>query len=404
MLLKRILNNKYTLLGCYSAISIAILFFALSFPMYNLDMLAYVGSTKSFETSDKETIHTFVYSEAKKKVPPEKLYYLLGYASLDQYESRHESSNEPINNSRSIISDDPEALYQQLPFYQIKVLYVSLVYLLSELGINTYLATYLISAISMVLGLWVLLFTFKPYIHNYLLYSIPAFAMAFGLLPTARSSTPDGLAFLMVTIMVYLFTRANWLIFIATPIAVLVRPDLIIFGFMILVYYLIFHKTWRYFSIASILASLILYFSVSYYFGNYGWATLFYHTYIKFLIYPADATIELGLVEILYAYKHEMVKLVFSREFWLYIVIMILSLFLISQNYSTNWYKKRPFNPMIFILISSFLYILIHYLLFPSFLTRFFIGQYLLSVLVFLYLLSNKGHEISPLADKEQHA
>lgn len=389
-MLVRLFNNIYMLLGFYTLVSLCVLVFALSRPMYNLDMLAYVGSVKSLETSDKEVIHTFVYSEAKRIVPPENLYFLLGYASLNDYESRVETKNEPVDDPRYIISNDPEALYQQLPFYQIKIMYVSLIYLLEQAGIDIYMATYLISAVSMVLGLWILLFTFRPYVHKYLLYTIPIFAMGYGLLDIARSSTPDGLGFLIITIIVYLFTRSNWLIFIALPLAVLVRPDLIIFGFIILAYYLICNKPWRLFSIAGILASLIFYLGFGYYFGNYGWATLFHHSYVEFFIYPADANFKLGITEILQAYRSEIPKILFINNFWFYIAIMILSLFIILQNYSANEQKQKPYNLMLIVLLSSFLYIIFHYALFPVINSRFFVGQYLLGSIILLYLMSEK--------------
>ncbi|CAN0490779.1 unnamed protein product, partial [Scytosiphon promiscuus] len=217
------------------------IYFAASSPRYNWDVIGYVGCIKGLEIEDKETLHRAVYSGLRNKVSAEKFSFLLGGVESGKY-------------YRQVMGNDAEAFYQTLPYYQIRVIYLALVYLASGLGIEIFLATYLVSAITVILGLWVIYFTFRPYINNYLLYTIPIFGLAFGINKVAALSGPDGLAFLMVAIIGYLFTRANWLIFIIASLSILVRTDLIIFGLMILSYFWVCKKSWRYLTVASIFA------------------------------------------------------------------------------------------------------------------------------------------------------
>ncbi|MGB2691577.1 MAG: hypothetical protein WBC96_03690 [Thermodesulfobacteriota bacterium] len=357
-------------------------------------MLGYVGSVKSFEITDKEALHSYVYSEAKNSIPTEKLNALLGGGGVPSKEEIGKPISQiPKASSdyyQKVMSTDPEAFYQQLPFYQIRVIYIALVYLVSELGVNIFLATNLISTISLILGLWILLFAFKPYINNYLLYSIPFFFLAFGLIEVAKLGTPDGLAFLMVTIIAYLFTRIHWSILIIIPISILVRTDLIIYAVLILGYLLIYYKAWRYLTIASILSSALIYYLVNQYFGNYGWMTVFYFSFIEPITHPADFTIQISLIEFLKSYKVGIVSMLFNPPFLVYIAITILSLFLLAKSQGRNLYEKRTFNLMRYISLSSFLYIAIHFLLYPSIWNRFFIGQYMLGLAILLYLMSNE--------------
>lgn len=391
-MLDQILNNKYSIYSYYAIISLLVLLFAIIFPTYNWDMLGYVGSVKSFEIKDKEALHSYVYSEARNSIPTEKLNALLGGAPNKQ------ETGKPINQIsqmssdyyRRVMSTDPEAFYQQLPFYQIRVIYISLVYLLSELGVNIFMATNLISTISLILGLWILLFTFKPYINNYLLYSVPIFWLAFGVIEVAKLGTPDGLAFLMVTIIAYLFTRIHWSILIIIPISILVRTDLIIYAVLILGYLLIYNKAWRYFTVASLLTSVLIYYLVNQHFGNYGWMTVFYFSFIERITHPADFTVEISLIEFLKSYKVGTITMLLNPPFLVYIAITILSLFLLAKSQVKNLYEKQTFYLMRYISLSSFLYIGIHFLLYPSIWNRFFIGQYMLGLAILLYLMSNE--------------
>lgn len=395
MRIKEILNNRYTILGYYVVASILIFYIAASSPRYNWDMIGYVGCIKKLEIEDKQVLHQKVYSGLRNTVSADKFSFLLGGVSPEIYESGEYIADKNAESGkyyRQVMGNDAEAFYQSLPYYQIRVIYLALVYLVSALGVDIFAATYLVSIISVILGLWVLFFTFRPHINNYLLYTIPIFGLAFGIDRVAALSGPDGLAFLMVAIIAYLFTRSNWLIFIAVPLSILVRTDLIIFGLIILAYFLVYKKSWKYLSISSILTSFVLYFLLNHYFGHYGWLNVFYITFIEKITHPVGFDIQLSAIDFLSVYMIGLFSLVKDEPFLIYSLVSIISLAIISEFYNRDCWKYPNFKIVCFLALSSLLYVVIHFALYPTIWNRFFIGQYLLGTAAFLYLISHINH------------
>lgn len=103
-------------------------------PDYNWDILPYVASVYSLESTDTNSIHKNTY-EIVKSTLPEQAYLLL--VSNNKYrEEMHQCS---------------KCFYQQLPFYKIRPLYVALIYILYKLGINIIVSSFVISSISCLL-------------------------------------------------------------------------------------------------------------------------------------------------------------------------------------------------------------------------------------------------------------
>ena len=397
-IVKRVLNNNYTIVFYFAIVSLVMLLYGLHFATYNWDILAYVGSAKNFTIDDKESLHNYVYSEALTSIPEENLYIILGDVSPGKYITEDYSPDEDkLPNDdyyRQVVSLDPEAFYQQLPFYQIKILYVALIYTASELGVNPFRAAHIITIISLIMGLWILLFAFKPYINTYLIYTIPILAFAFGILKVSKLATPDGLAFLTLSLMAYLFIRMNRLILILIPLSILVRTDLIIYAVIILVYLGVHKRHWRYQVLASAGASVLCYYLVNSYFGNYGWVTLFHFAFIEFLPYPADADIHFNIIEYLSVLPQSIGGMITNGPFLTYAAITILNLYLLSK-YGLRELISKPLPlQMLYIAFASFVFIILHFLLFPAIEARFFFGHYLLSTGVFLYLLSSEEFRV----------
>lgn len=390
-----VLESRYTIYLFYVLISVLILVSASLFRSYNWDMLLYAGSAKSFEIQDKEELHGYVYEEALKFVPEEPLYVLLGEVTPEQYlEGGYTPEEDELHASAyymQVVSIDPEAFYQQLPFYQIKFLYVALVYGGAKLGLNIFQTTYIISGISAILGLWILLFTFRPYINNYLIYCIAIFALVYNIILVASIGTPDGLAFMMVCLIVYLFTRANWLIFLIIPLAVITRTELIIYGLMFLVYFAVYKKSWRYYSILSFIVCLLSYFLINHYYGNYGWMTLYYQSFLGRLTHPADTEIFITPLDYLRAYPYAFKRMVLDSVFQTFAGITVIYIYVLSKFDIRECLKVQSFKTMFFISIASYLYLGIRFVLFPSIMHRFLIAQYLIITAVLLYMISIVG-------------
>ena len=93
-------------------------------PFLNWDMVAYMGVVESFSTSNPQKIHDATMERARQVYDPSAYYH-------HRYEN--------------ILSNRPEAFYQQLPLYSIKPLYTGGVWLLHVLGMAMPEATYVLS-------------------------------------------------------------------------------------------------------------------------------------------------------------------------------------------------------------------------------------------------------------------
>ena len=185
--MKRIAVTSYWL-----AFSLGLLVFTLNKPILNWDMIPYVAASRMLQSDDLFEVHRTVFED------------------LRDYVSAREFSNLTASNKyREAVAGSPEALGQQLPHVSNKVLYTLSLRVLETLGMNAFYATHFISAVSYVVGLWVLLFAFRGRIHWYFEYLLPLAAIAFGVVELSRLSTPDGLGFLTLCIAAFLLLRGG---------------------------------------------------------------------------------------------------------------------------------------------------------------------------------------------------
>jgi len=212
-------NNIFYLYAYYSIFVFIILIYGIHKPSIDWDIIGYVASAKHFEINDKTELHKFVYRNLKK------------FVSEDKYK-------ELINDGKQYRIDmagNPDLFYQQLPFYEIRVLYNLSILFLSKIGVNIFAATYYISAISTVLAALLLLFSIKDKIYIELLFIFPFFLSLYGIFTVAKFSTPDAMIFLCISLFIYLFlkNKISSILFVM-PFFVLVRTDIIIFNFICL--------------------------------------------------------------------------------------------------------------------------------------------------------------------------
>lgn len=370
------MENKYCLYIYYVLFVLFILVATLNKPAYNWDMIGYVASAKYFETEDKSEIHEFAYKQLKSTVS-DSVYQRLTASGY-----------------RKTIEIDKEALYQQLPFYQIRVLYNGLVYALYKMGLNPYFVTHLISAVSVCLGFLLLLFGLRKtqILDDYLYFALPLMSIPLGVLNVARLGTPDGLAFLF-TMLIFLCTISDkykknllWVL----PLSILIRTDLIIFIAPVYIYVLfcLENNRERLSWLVSGLFAISNYLFINMYYANYGWEKLIYHTFINYLVYPADTQISISFSNFFDIIKHQW-SLSFQRfSFWSFIGWMGFSviMFMRACDYRHRIQKVRK-DILVFGVI-SILYFMAHFSLFPGFAERHVLGGGILLIVITFYLLS----------------
>jgi hypothetical protein len=339
-------------------------------PHYNWDMLGYVAAVKAFTVADPVERHRQTFSELADAVPAERRAELvLG------------------NDYRQHMAQDPEAFRQQAPFYRIRLIYTGLVHALSQTGIDPFAATHLVSTLAAAAGLWLLYFAFRPLVAPPLWYAYPLLALPLGVLETARLSTPDALAFLASVAIVHALLRESRWLYLALPLAILVRTDLILFVLPVLAWAYWTLPRQRPWVLASLALTLITYLGVNRYYGNYGWATLFYFTFIQQSPRPAELVVQFGLKEYLLVLQLAWQQVMVDKAFAVFCGLGLLSLALWRRPVGASPPRQRALG---FLLLLNLGYVVLHFLLFPMIWERFFVAQYLLALVILLVLISNR--------------
>ncbi|MDH3217775.1 MAG: hypothetical protein OEN01_16125 [Candidatus Krumholzibacteria bacterium] len=366
-------ESKYLLAGYYFLFSLVLMGASLKRPIHNWDMIAYAASAKRFEVNDGAALHSFVYEELRQSVPAET------YDTLTR------------GRYRQVVSQDAHAFSQQLPFYQVRLLYITAIFLLAKVGVNIFAATHLVSALSVALGTWLMLFTFRPHVDTLYLYVLPVAGVVLGLPFVARYSTPDGLSFLMVCLTTYLLMRGHRGVFGILPLCVLARLDLIIFVVLVWIHLWRLGRS-RLTAAFSLLATMLIYVGLKKYYGYYDWVTVYYFTFVQTLTHPADVAVDFGLADYLQALTSGVEGAIKSKPFLVYIGLMVMSGFVVVRRLGPRVAGGVTSRYMLFLLVSSFVYVIFHFAFFPDMSERFFIGQYMLATGVLFFLISRRGH------------
>ena len=346
-------------------ISLFLLGMVLWKPAYDWDMIGYVACAKEAEIKDPVSLHKWVFDKVKATIGTERF---------------NEINHTPYRNT---ITDDPRALQQQLPFSRVRVLYVAAIAGLSKLGINVFLAAHLVSALACILGLWGLWAAFAGRVDGPLLGLIPLFALACGMLKVATQSSPDGLAFFMVAVLVLLLARRSRWTLVLVPVSVLARADLLLFGLPVLGFVWFRGDGRRSLILLSAAAAVVTTVVVCRWSGHYGMRTLLYCNYVKFLPYPADTEFHLHFADYLVGWRQGLRKLLFNTPFFVFVtVIMAAALCLLRSSLCFGERRMKWF-----LIVGSTFYVTIHFVLFPSMMERFFIGQYLMGAMALVWIL-----------------
>lgn len=259
-------------------------------PHYNWDVLAYVAVSLRMADASDVAAHEQAYRLVREAVPGR------DYTSLSDGDDY-----------RRTTARDPEAFTQQLPFYSVKPAYPLLIAALTRAGVDPVRASVMISragyvAIAIILLIWIR--SFLP--------PLPAIAgtwVIMGLpfmLDLARLSTPDSLSTAFVFAALWLLIRKGRL---RTSMAVLllaitVRPDNLLWLLAVAGYGAIHLRDWRA-SVAFVPAGALCYAVVAAWSGNLGWATLFHHSFVERLAYPATFTPSLSAFGYAWIYLRE---------------------------------------------------------------------------------------------------
>lgn len=334
---------------------------SISKPFHNWDMIGYIAAAKSFEEKDLGLIHRFTYDQIRHSVSKE------AYDELVR------------DNFTRSMSSDGSAFGEILPFYQIRPVYTGLIYLLYKIGVNIVFATHLISGVAIVISFVFLYLMSGSFLPKPLVYAIPPLIFIFNVLNLARFSTPDGLAFLAVIVVAYLYQKkcvASLLFFL--PLSIAIRTDLILFVFPLLcfLYYLETSIRWK--VVLSAIGTAGIYFFIGYYWKNPGWPTIFIFTLYHMTTHPVSEPINLTPGIYFYTLFHLSKMLIENNLFILFIFISSFSLFLIQKQMMAISIVTVLKSPSTILAIVCLFFVISHFLAFPVAWDRFFSAPYLI--------------------------
>lgn len=349
--------------------------------VYDWDMPGYLGSIYTWEyPKNPEYVHEQVYSTIKKEASPKEYHDIIAY-----------------NEANKVFVKNFKAFGEQLPYYQIKIGYNAVVYVLYKLGVSGPHAVLLLNIFSYFFCGVLLFYLFKYFFpNNHLLAaSLSLFLMWFPAVRSmAENPTPD--IFLLVFMLLFVINVIQnknqvWR-YILLLCCVLIRPDFILFAltylFAVFVYdYFKNDKKIGFHLILQGFSLMLIYLFIIKFYHYPGWKDVFYDTF-----FYRRPIISAQKADFTFAEYRDFIilKLINFKK------VTLLSLFLLG---ATFYFSK---DLWIRILASLFFVnIFIKFLFFPQGGTlRFFIGFVMLLFIIFLFALSKKygKHQIKKIA------
>ena len=369
----RYLNNRI------SSVFYSIIFFIFiiiwpqiiaSDPLYDFDMVAYMGVVLEFENDDFTVVHHQVYQELNEQMTEPIYTYLIS----DNIELR-----------KNCI-DDPQYFKQHLSFYRVKPLYTKAGYLIYKIFNFTLIESLLWVSILSFIGIGLL---FYFWIGKFL---SPFFTLAIAILTMmlspvadlARDLTPDALStlFVLTTMYAYCYWYRGWMVLFLV-LAILARVDNVVLA-GVLGFVLIFEKKiFSIFSFSKTQNSGIISFDKR----ELGWgiASIIIGL-VLFLILPSlvgNNDEWLGKFSHTFSIKQYISELIFSINSFRYShfqILIIIGIILLPLFKLLDFFEMK-------ILLIIFLVMGGRLVLFPSFQDRFFIAYELMVFLVLTRLM-----------------
>jgi hypothetical protein len=291
---------------------------------------------------------------------------------------------------RQAIHLDQSAFKEHLPFFQIRPLYTGSIYLLYKAGIDIGFATHIVSGLAVFVGLILLYRMSASILGHPFAYAVPFFTLIFGAAHIARSSSPDGMAFLAVMLSAYLFVKDRIvLLLVSLPIMIGIRTDLILYVMPLLLVVALSKTESRKIAALTAFVSVLLYFAIGVFSNNPGWSTIFYSTLVQTLTHPLSEHPVLSVNHYLYAIFRGLIDIPENSTFVLYCLISLYYLGALASRVKTTSFFHVLRSPAASLSIVSLFFVFSHFVLFPVTWVRFFVGPYLIGAFSLLVMMTD---------------
>ncbi|HEX6833146.1 MAG TPA: hypothetical protein VF132_06390 [Rudaea sp.] len=350
-------------------------------PYHNWDALGYVAAAKALETDDIGAVHTFTFDELRRALPAD--------VYEDMAREKHLGTG-PGAAYRRAVSSDVSIFAEQLQYYQIRVLYVALVYVFYKLGVDIEFATHFVSGLAVAASLILLWRLSARRLRRPFNYCLPLLAALCGILQLARLSTPDGLALFVLVIVAYALAEARLAMLCAASLAaVLVRTDLVLFTLPLLALLAILHKDSRWLLLSAMAGSVAIYAAVNAHYHHAAWSTIVYFATIARWQRPISDPPPLSLQQYVEVLGAGTAGLLTDPMFLAYLAataVSIALLWIAARSQSWRCVLRQPQALLVAACLSD---ALVSFLALPALWDRLFVRLYVVSAFALLWLFSD---------------
>src|SRR5579863_460762 len=266
-------------------------------PVYNMDLVGYMGNALLIEDSNLVRVHATVYSELSRRVPQPALEHLLGHDP---------GAPEDQNNSRQLRAKDPYRFGEFLLFYAIRPLYNRVLLLLSKTGLGLVRATVFTSAASFFFLAVLLMAWMQKYVRLPIAIAMASLVMICPpVMSVGRETTSDALASLAAFAALYLIFETKSLLagLIVLLACLYIRTDFVVLAGPVLFVCWLERKLkfWQ----ASVLAAVALgsVLSINHFAGDYGIQMLYYRNFIGTPMAPGEMVAHFSVHDYLSAFR-----------------------------------------------------------------------------------------------------
>jgi len=362
------------LLPLYIACVVVLMFHAQWKPAYNWDIIGYVGAVRQAQGLSGAELHDSVFTAVK--------------AGVRDWAYEEMTTS---NSYRRGIASDPAALEQSLSFYSIRFAYCGAIRLAESLGMPIVYATHFISALAVGAGLLFLpVFFDGARNHVHLAFLWPA-SITLGSHAVASRSTSDGLMFLAVVVLFRQLQRRPLLGLILSPLLLSIRPDLVLLALLVQAWLFVFTPRLRVPAAIVAVVTVGLYVALSRHFDFYSYSTTLLFSFTEQPSHVRDYDFQLTVGKYLYILADGFELSIGDPSAMAYLVLMLTT---VTLTFATAESPRGALRRLCFdretqlFVTLPFVYMAGHFVLFPYWRARFFLG---LNMLTFIYLYRQIG-------------
>jgi hypothetical protein len=337
---------------------------------YNWDLLGYVAVLNGYQTADPVSIHQNSYRQVGERITADAYRLLTQDIEPDERGPR---------NYRADMASDAAHFAQMLPFYRIRPFYTGSLWLLTKMGAHPVDSVYLLNFFSLSLFITILFLWLKQLLSLWKA-TFLSILLTLGLqtVSVAKLAGPDlfSAAWLLLGFYYLIQSKRMYCGLLLIFLSIGIRTDNILLLFSTLLMLVLYQRlVWT--AAGSIAAAgFLLYLSINYFAGNYGWWTVFYFTFIYSVNTPADTTPPFSAMVYLKYWVQALPKSLAWHP--LFAMFWTINLLCLAQ-------KKYPSIVMLALILAFS--VAAKFVLFPAAWERFFLLYYALNALCLVMLL-----------------